>query len=227
MKEINSLNISDSWKQKLSKNIRSKSFLDLQKFLETERVNSVIYPREEQMFAAFNFVPFEKVKVVIIGQDPYHGHDQANGLAFSVHKNIKIPPSLRNIYKELHEDIGCDIPAHGDLTSWAKQGVLLLNSNLTVKSGLPASHKNRGWEEFTDNVIKIVSDEKDNVIFILWGKFAQQKIKFIDTTKHHVLEAAHPSPFSAYRGFFGCKHFSRTNELLSRNGSKSINWDIR
>ncbi|MEA3504280.1 MAG: uracil-DNA glycosylase, partial [Bacteroidota bacterium] len=206
--------------------LNAKYFHDLEKFVAEERENYLVYPPKEQVFSAFNLVSFEDVKVVIIGQDPYHGHGQANGLCFSVNRDIKIPPSLRNIYKEIKNDVGCEIPTHGDLSKWASQGVFLINATLTVRANKAGSHQNRGWEQFVDSVIKKISDNKKDVIFLLWGRFAREKKKMIDLSKHYVLESHHPSPLSAYRGFFGCNHFSGTNELLGRNGSKSIDWKI-
>ena len=184
------------------------------------------YDSGNAIFNAFNQTPFNKVKVVILGQDPYHGSGQAMGLSFSVPKGVKPPPSLVNIFKELKSDIGLPIPTQGDLTPWAKQGVLLLNAVLTVRENEPASHAKIGWMHFTDAVIRKISDEKKGVVFLLWGKFAEQKQTLIDETKHFVLKAAHPSPFSADKGFFGCKHFSKTNELLAKQGLQVINWHI-
>lgn len=186
----------------------------------------VIYPPGSLIFNAFDKTPFHKVKVVILGQDPYHGPKQAMGLSFSVPDGIPPPPSLVNIYKELNKDVGMTIPLTGNLTKWAEQGVLLLNAVLTVRANDPASHSKIGWMEFTNAVIKKISDEKKGVVFLLWGKFAQEKQVLIDETKHYVLKAAHPSPFSAFNGFFGCKHFSKTNELLMNQGLDPINWAI-
>lgn len=179
-----------------------------------------------QIFNAFNTTPLSNAKVVIIGQDPYHGPGQAHGLSFSVQKGVKPPPSLVNIYKELHQDIGMPIPDHGDLTHWAEQGVLLLNASLTVRANEPMSHANIGWAEFTNSVIEKVSKLKEHVVFILWGKFAQEKQPLIDETKHLILKSAHPSPFSADKGFFGCRHFSKTNEWLMKNGIDPIDWKL-
>jgi len=185
-----------------------------------------IYPPKEQIFRALKLTPFENIKVVILGQDPYHGEGQANGLAFSVNKGIKVPPSLRNIYKELESDLNIKSPLHGDLTSWAKQGVLLLNSVLTVEKDNPGSHKNIGWEEYTDSLIKEISDKKKNIVFILWGKYAESKKSLIDEKKHFIISSPHPSPFSARKGFFGSKPFSRTNSYLKIKGKKEIDWSI-
>jgi uracil-DNA glycosylase len=185
------------------------------------------YPPKKDIFRALELTPFEKIKAVILGQDPYHGDKQANGLAFSVHKDIRIPPSLRNIYEELNSDLGLAKPKHGDLTKWAKEGVLLLNSILTVKPHEPASHRGVGWEEYTDKIIQKINDKKENVVFILWGNYAQEKGKYIDREKHLVIESPHPSPFSARKGFFGSKPFSRCNTYLKKNGIKKIDWEIK
>ncbi len=197
----------------------------LEKSIDSQRNKGiVIFPDEDSMYFAFSVCPFEKVRVVILGQDPYHGEGQAHGLAFSVLDNTPIPPSLKNIFKELHDDVGKAFSESGNLESWAKQGVLLLNCILSVEKDKPSSHQGLGWERFTDAVIKKVSDEHVHVVFLLWGKFAQSKRKFIDESKHLVLTASHPSPFSARTGFFGCKHFSRTNEYLVQNKRKPILW---
>ena len=203
--------------------------IKLREFLKHEReAGFKIYPKGADIFNAFWKTPFNDLKVVILGQDPYHGENQAHGLSFSVQKGIAIPPSLRNIYKELQTDIpGFIIPNHGDLTEWAEQGVLLLNASLTVRAGTPGSHQKKGWEEFTDNVIKTISDKKEGIVFILWGSFAQAKAELIDKTKHHIIKSPHPSPFSAERGFFGSKPFSKTNEILIKEGKKPIDWQIR
>ncbi len=194
-------------------------------FLNKEiSLNKTIYPPESAIFNAFKMIPFNQYKVVIIGQDPYHGLNQANGLAFSVNRGQKIPASLRNIYKELHNDISVEIPIHGDLTPWANQGVLLLNTVLTVETSLPGSHQKKGWEEFTDAIISEISKELTNIVFLLWGNYAKSKKPLIDGNKHLILEANHPSPLSASRGFFGCKHFSKTNLYLTEHGKSPINW---
>jgi uracil-DNA glycosylase len=196
-------------------------------FLNQEKkADKTILPPEGSIFNAFNILPFEQYKVVIIGQDPYHGLNQANGLAFSVNKGQKIPPSLRNIYKELKSDLGLEIPQHGDLSNWAKQGVLLLNTVLTVEEGKPGSHQGKGWEHFTDAVITEINNELNGVVFLLWGNYAKSKKTLIDNHKHLILEANHPSPLSANRGFFLCKHFSKTNEYLKKQGKEPINWII-
>ena len=184
------------------------------------------YPNSKDIFKALELTPFEKVKVVILGQDPYHGEKQANGLAFSVHRDIKIPPSLKNIYKELNDDLGIPIPKHGDLSKWALEGVLLLNSILTVQPHKPASHRNIGWEEYTDEIIQTINDKKKSIVFILWGNYAQEKGKHIDENKHLIIKSPHPSPFSARKGFFGSKPFSRCNEYLRRNEIEEIDWEI-
>ncbi len=202
-------------------------FQELIHFVQRERMSGkVIFPPENIVFNAFEKISENNLNVVIFGQDPYHGAGQANGLAFSVNKGVKIPPSLRNIFKELHSDLGIPIPEHGDLTDWAKQGVLLLNTILTVEEGKPGSHQNIGWERFTDAIIKKISTERDGVVFILWGNYAKNKIKLIDSNKHLILQAAHPSPLSAYQGFFHCKHFSKTNSYLMKLGKKPIDWKL-
>lgn len=217
-----------SWKLALKNEFTKPYFLEIVTFLKTERATGkTIYPPGPLIFNAFNQTPFDKVRVVILGQDPYHNPEQAHGLSFSVPSGVKPPPSLVNIYKEIQKDIGVAMPsAFGNLTSWAEQGVLLLNAILTVRANEPASHSKIGWMNFTDAVIQKISDEKKGVIFLLWGKFAQEKQSLIDETKHHILKAAHPSPFSADKGFFGCKHFSTTNELLVRDGYAPIDWKL-
>ncbi len=219
--------IEDSWKEILKPEFTKPYFLQVATYLKTEKITgSTIYPPGQLIFNAFNTTPFDKVKVVILGQDPYHNPKQAMGLSFSVPDGVPPPPSLVNIYKELNTDIGMAIPKTGNLTPWALQGVLLLNAVLSVRANEPASHAKIGWMNFTDAVIKTISDEKTNVVFVLWGKFAQDKQVLIDETKHHVLKAAHPSPFSAYNGFFGCKHFSRINDFLVKNGLAAIDWTL-
>lgn len=197
----------------------------LKNFLFEEKCNGKsIYPSDDNIFRALELTPIDTVKIVILGQDPYHGAGQAHGLSFSVKKGVKIPPSLRNIYKELNRDIGIDIPDHGFLEGWAKQGVLLLNTTLTVEDGKPASHQGKGWEEFTDTIIAQVNDLDHPVVFMLWGAHAQKKAEMIDGDKHLILTAPHPSPLSAHRGFVGCKHFSKANKFLKQNGQSEINW---
>jgi len=200
---------------------------ELRDFLKHEiRLKNLFYPPSHQIFNAFYSTPLNKVKVVILGQDPYHGSGQAHGLSFSVPDGVKQPPSLQNIFKELQSDIGCPIPKHGNLTPWAKQGVLLLNAVLTVRANEPASHQSKGWEQFTDHVILKLQTTRMHLVFLLWGKFAQSKKSLIDTSRHLVLEAAHPSPFSANSGFFGCAHFSKANEFLIQHHEVPIEWKL-
>ena len=219
--------IEDSWKSVLKNEFSKSYFLEAVTFLKTEKaLGKTIYPPGSLIFNSFNTTPFSKVKVVLLGQDPYHGKGQAHGLSFSVPAGVKPPPSLMNIFKELHDDIGIPFPSHGNLTKWAEQGILLLNASLSVRENEPLSHSNIGWTQFTDSVISKISSVKNNVVFLLWGKFAQQKQELIDETKHLVLKAAHPSPFSAYSGFLGCRHFSKTNEYLVKNGIDPIDWSL-
>lgn len=220
--------INESWRAVLADEFEKPYMKNLRAFLQREKQEEkVIFPPGPLIFNAFDHTPFEEVKVVILGQDPYHGNGQAHGLSFSVHKGVGIPPSLRSIYKELQSDIsGFVIPQHGELTQWADQGVLLLNGTLTVRKAEPASHHKKGWEIFTDQVIRTLSEKRSGVIFLLWGKNAQTKIPLIDEKKHTILTAAHPSPYSAYNGFFGCRHFSKTNEILKNQGKTPINWQI-
>ena len=195
--------------------------------LEEKEKGNTVYPKGTDIFNALNTTPFDKVKVVILGQDPYHGAGQAHGLSFSVQKGVAVPPSLKNMYKELETDIdGFKTPGHGNLTHWAEQGVLLLNATLTVRASEAGSHQKRGWEIFTDEIIKALSQKREHIVFLLWGKYAQQKAELIDARKHHVLMAAHPSPFSAYNGFFGSKHFSKTNQLLVQDNLTPIDWKL-
>jgi len=216
-----------SWKNALSELFDKPYFSQIADHLKAEKaLNTTIYPSGSLIFNAFSLTPYEKVKVIILGQDPYHNVNQAMGLSFSVPDGMKQPPSLVNIFKELHKDIGMQIPSSGNLTAWAKQGVLLLNAVLTVRANEPASHAKIGWTKFTDDVIQTLSLHKTGLVFILWGNFAQEKIKLIDSSKHKILKAAHPSPFSAYNGFFGCKHFSETNEYLVKNNIDPIDWAI-
>ncbi|MFP5041025.1 uracil-DNA glycosylase [Parasediminibacterium sp. JCM 36343] len=216
-----------SWKAVLDSEFKKPYFLQVVTHLKTEKATgATIYPPGQLIFNAFDKTPFHKVKIVILGQDPYHNPHQAMGLSFSVPDSVPPPPSLVNIYKELHTDIGMPIPTTGNLTKWAEQGVLLLNAVLTVRANEPASHAKIGWMDFTNAVIKKISDEKEGVIFLLWGKFAQEKQVLIDETKHHVLKAAHPSPLSAFSGFFGCKHFSRANAMLVKQGLDPIDWMV-
>ena len=218
------IKIEPSWKKVLSHEFSLPYFTELREVVRKNYTESIAYPPPKLIFNAFDLCPFDSVKVVIIGQDPYHGKGQAHGLCFSVPEGIPVPPSLQNIYKELHDDIGKEISASGNLEHWAKQGVLLLNATLTVLSGRAGSHQGLGWETFTDAVIQKISDQKEHVVFLLWGKYAQEKGKNIDESKHLVLRAAHPSPFSAHNGFFGCRHFSKTNEYLKEHGIEPIEW---
>jgi uracil-DNA glycosylase len=219
--------IEESWKELLKDEFTKTYFLQIVSHLKTEKAtNATVYPQGSMIFNAFEKTSFSKLKVVIIGQDPYHGPGQAHGLSFSVPDGVQCPPSLQNIFKELNKDIGLPIPKTGNLTAWAEQGVLLLNASLTVRANEPASHAKIGWTLFTDAIIRKISDKKQSVVFLLWGRFAQEKQGLIDETKHHVLKAAHPSPFSVEKGFYGCKHFSRTNELLMRDGIDPIDWSL-
>ena len=219
--------IEESWKAVLSDEFNKDYFVKLKLFLLEEKKQHCIYPKGTAIFNAFNFTPFGKIKVVILGQDPYHGNGQAHGLSFSVPNGVRKPPSLKNIFKELSKDLQIPIAETGNLSSWAKQGVLLLNATLTVRAKQAGSHQKKGWEEFTDAVIQKISTEKKGVIFLLWGRFAQNKAKLIDKQKHHILTSPHPSPFSAYSGFFGCKHFSKTNAILKEKGLSKIDWAIK
>ena len=218
------IQIEPSWLEKLKESFQSESFTSLKSFLKEEKKKYTIYPNGNRMFAAFDLCPFDKVNVVIIGQDPYHGPNQANGLCFSVADGIKPPPSLQNIFKEIKQDLDLEIPSSGNLRHWAEQGILMLNATLTVRAKQPGSHQKKGWEEFTDSVIKTLSSEKENLIFILWGRFAQNKAQLIDSDRHFILSSPHPSPFSAHSGFFGCKHFSKTNQILKRLDKNQIKW---
>ena len=219
--------IHNSWKQILDAEFQQPYFTAIKTFLLKEREEgAIIYPPGSLIFNAFNLTPFDQLKVVILGQDPYHGKGQAHGLCFSVPDGTSPPPSLQNIFKEINSDLNLPVPKSGNLTKWAQQGVMLLNALLTVRANQPASHHNIGWETFTDAVIRKISEEKRGIIFLLWGKYAQDKQALIDLNKHYVLKAAHPSPYSASNGFFGCKHFSRTNELLELDGKTSIDWRL-
>jgi uracil-DNA glycosylase len=217
--------IENSWKALLQEEFNKSYFEQIVYFLKQEKQQGkIIYPPGSLIFNAFDKTPFDNVKVVILGQDPYHGPGQAHGLCFSVPNGVPPPPSLVNIFKELHADTGVPIPSSGNLEKWTSQGVFLLNAMLTVEANKPASHSKIGWETFTDAVISKISELKKGVVFLLWGKFAQDKQTLIDGTRHHILKAAHPSPFSADRGFFGCRHFSKTNELLKKEGQLPVNW---
>ncbi len=219
--------IEESWGNTLQQEFDTDYFLQLKEFLLEERKQHQIYPPGGQIFSAFNHTPFDEVKVVILGQDPYHGIGQAHGLCFSVPEGIKPPPSLLNIFKEIESDLGIKPASHGNLESWAKQGVLLLNATLTVRANQAGSHQGKGWEEFTNQAIIKLSKERFGIVFLLWGKYAQDKEELIDTGRHYILKAPHPSPFSANRGFFGCKHFSKTNEILRKIGRKEIDWSLK
>lgn len=218
------IKIEESWKQVLADEWNKDYFINLTHFVRNEYATSQVFPPGREIFAAFDATPFDKVKVVIIGQDPYHDVNQANGLCFSVRDGIPFPPSLLNIFKEIQNDLGKAIPASGDLSRWAKQGVLLLNSTLTVKAHCAGSHQNKGWEQFTDEVILQLAQQKENLVFILWGAYAIKKGAFINRMKHLVLTSPHPSPLSAYRGFFGNKHFSTANEYLIKHGKTPVEW---
>jgi len=218
--------IDPSWKSVLKEEFEADYFYQLKKFILTEKQKYIIYPPGRLIFNTFNHTPIDKVRVVILGQDPYHGRGQAHGLCFSVPNGIKPPPSLINIFRELNHDLGLPFPKHGNLEKWADQGVLLLNATLTVRANQAGSHQNRGWEQFTNAVIRKISDQRQGVIFLLWGRYAKEKQTLIDHGKHHILTAAHPSPFSATNGFFGCRHFSKTNAILIQNGLPSIDWRV-
>lgn len=219
--------IGPSWQNALQQEFNQPYFAYIQDFLLKEDAeNQTIYPPREHIYNAFNLTAFDKVRVVILGQDPYHGPNQAHGLCFSVPHHVKLPPSLVNIYKELKSDVGMKIPPHGNLEAWGTQGVLLLNAMLTVRAGQPASHSQIGWGRFTDAIISTLSREREGLVFLLWGKFAIEKSALIDESKHHILTAPHPSPLSAHKGFLGCKHFSKTNEILTQRGLEPINWQL-
>ncbi len=215
--------IEESWKKHLAAEFEKSYFKELTEFVKKEYQATKVYPPPKDIFRAFDLCPFDKVKVVILGQDPYHGENQANGLCFAVHEGIRTPPSLQNIFKELESDLGRSVDQNPDLSRWAKQGVLLLNATLTVRAGQAGSHQHKGWEEFTDAAIKALNDERENLVFILWGNYAKQKGAHIDFSKHCILESAHPSPFSADR-FYGNKHFSKANEYLKENNKTPIEW---
>ena len=216
--------IHESWKEALIDEFGKPYFADIKKFLVEEKSTNEVYPPGSLIFNAFNKTPFDQVKVVLLGQDPYHGPGQAHGLCFSVPKGIAPPPSLMNIFQEIHTDIGLPIPNHGNLEAWASQGVLLLNATLTVRANKPLSHQGKGWETYTDRVIQVLSEKKKGLVFLLWGKNAKAKEVLINTSKHFILKAAHPSPYSADFGFFGCKHFSKTNEILKKQSLPTIAW---
>lgn len=218
------LKLPNDWQSALSTETQKEYFKKLNSFLDSEYKSKTIFPPKHEVFSMFSLCTFEDIEVVILGQDPYHGAGQAHGLSFSVNEGVRIPPSLKNIYKEIESDTGAKSTTAGNLEHWAHQGVFLLNATLTVESGNPGSHQGYGWELFTDSVIEKISQEKERVVFLLWGKFAQAKAALIDDSKHLVLTAPHPSPFSAYTGFFGCKHFSLTNTYLNKHGKKPIDW---
>ena len=215
------------WKNFLESEFKQEYFQSLSAFLKEEYKTKTIYPAREDVFNAFEYTPYETCKVVILGQDPYHEPNQAHGLCFSVRKGVALPPSLRNIYAELHADLGCAIPDHGCLVDWARQGVFLLNTTMTVRQGAAASHVGKGWETFTDDIIRELNKREKSIIFLMWGSCAKQKEALITNKNHYILKAPHPSPLSAYRGFFGCKHFSKTNEILLNNGETPIDWQIK
>ena len=218
--------IGNDWDKKLNIIWESNGFKKFYNMILSEYNKKTIFPPQDYIFNALKLTSYENTKVVIVGQDPYHGVNQANGLSFSVQKGIKLPPSLQNIYKELENDLGIKPKTHGDLTNWAKQGVLMLNAVLTVEKDKAASHRNLGWEPFTDYIIKLLNKKEKPVVFILWGNFAKEKVKFINNPKHFIITSPHPSPFSAYSGFFGSKPFSKTNEFLKKNNLKEINWEL-
>jgi uracil-DNA glycosylase len=218
--------IEEGWKSVLMDQFQAPYFGTLKEFLVEEKKSYTIYPPGRLIFNAFQRTPFDRVKVVILGQDPYHGKGQAHGLCFSVPRDIPKPPSLVNIFKELHSDLGTPVPANGTLEKWADQGVLLINTTLTVRDSQAGSHQKRGWETFTNRVIEVVSQEQRGVVFLLWGRFAQAKEALIDGNKHLILKSAHPSPLSAYNGFFGCRHFSKTNTYLEQQGKPGIDWTL-
>ncbi|ENU62298.1 MULTISPECIES: uracil-DNA glycosylase [Acinetobacter] len=226
--KLNKVQLDESWKYGLSEFLLSPKMDELKAFLvEEKKADKIIYPPNHLIFNALNTTPLDRVKVVILGQDPYHGPNQAHGLSFSVQKGVALPPSLRNIFHELHADLGVERPKHGDLTHWAEQGVLLLNAVLTVEAGQPTSHQKRGWEEFTDHVIDVLNEQREHIVFILWGAYAQRKGQRINQDKHLVLKAAHPSPLAANRGgFFGCKVFSKSNNYLKQHGIEPIDWQL-
>ncbi|MEM9325544.1 MAG: uracil-DNA glycosylase [Bacteroidota bacterium] len=218
------VNIEESWGVALADEFSKPYFSELTDFVRQEYQTSRIYPPGSQIFNAFDFCPFEQTRVVILGQDPYHGKGQAHGLCFSVNEGVPMPPSLVNIFKEIRSDLGEDCPANGNLERWAHQGVLLLNATLTVRASQPGSHQNKGWEDFTDAVIHRLNHEKEHLVFMLWGSYAQRKGEFIDQSRHLVLKSPHPSPFSANRGFFGNRHFSQCNAYLQKNGTAVVDW---
>lgn len=224
--KVNTPELHESWLSVLKPEFESAYFTQLKSFILNQKKEHTVYPPGPDIFNALNYTPLNEVKVVIIGQDPYHGPDQAHGLCFSVKKGIKLPPSLRNIYKELEQDLGIKMGLDGDLTAWAKQGVLLLNATLTVNQGMAGSHQKQGWERFTDTIIDAVNQHQQNVVYLLWGRFAQQKASRVNEENNLLLKSVHPSPLSAHNGFFGCKHFSQTNAYLESHGKSTIDWAI-
>ncbi|SDC11409.1 Uracil-DNA glycosylase [Pelagirhabdus alkalitolerans] len=218
--------LSNDWAYYLNDEFEKEYYQQLRQFLIKEYNEQVVFPNQHDLFNALHYTPYENVKVVILGQDPYHGDDQAHGLSFSVQPHVKVPPSLKNIYKELANDIGCEIPNHGHLTKWAKQGVLLLNAVLSVRRNAAYSHRNKGWEHFTNRVIDVLNQKEAPVVYVLWGAAAQKKKALIDTTKHYIIESSHPSPLAAHRGFFGSQPFSKTNAYLEKSGITPIDWCI-
>ena len=220
------IRLGGGWDEALAPLFESENYKKIHDFLKEEYTHHVVYPDMYDIFNCFRLTPLDSVKAVILGQDPYHNEGQAHGLCFSVREGVEPPPSLVNIFKELHDDVGCTVPKSGDLTKWAKEGVLLLNTALTVRAHRANSHKDCGWTWFTDSVIKLVSDRREHVVFILWGANARSKKPLIDRTKHLVLECAHPSPLSAFNGFFGCRHFSKANEFLAAHGMAPIDWQL-
>jgi len=224
---MRTVQLHESWLQRLNAQFEAEYMQELRSYLQTRKEHqAIIYPPGAQIFNALNSTPFDKVRVVILGQDPYHGPGQAHGLCFSVQPGVRVPPSLANIYREIEADLGIPIPGHGCLQSWASQGVLLLNSVLTVERGQAASHQGKGWETFTDSVVQLLSDKRQGLVFMLWGTYAMKKGEVIDRRKHLVLKAPHPSPLSAHRGFLGCRHFSAANEYLQQNQQLPIDWSV-
>ena len=220
------LKFNNDWDEKLKEEFEKEYYTNLREFLKVEYSEHTIYPKMDDIYTALKLTSFAQTKVVLLGQDPYHGPDQAHGLSFSVTKGMKIPPSLRNIYKEIQADLATPVPTHGELIQWAEQGVLLLNTCLTVRAGKANSHQGKGWEKLTDSIIKVLNEREEPIVFLLWGANAKSKKAFITNPKHLVLTSVHPSPLSAYNGFFGCKHFSQTNEFLIDNGQKAIDWSV-
>ena len=214
------------WNPLLKQEFEKPYWKELQRYVYEERSHSKVFPENDEVFTAFQLTPYRDVKILILGQDPYHGEGQAHGLSFSVQKDVPIPPSLRNIYKELNSDLGTEIPTHGNLEPWALQGVLLLNATLTVRAHQPGSHQGKGWETFTDQVIRKVNEKEEKTIFLLWGAFARRKSVLIDQERHHIIQSAHPSPLSAHRGFFGSRPFSEANHVLKDSGRGSVNWAL-